>query len=65
MSKNTVDEIEKVKSEWRETYKKANDKEPPEITYEKGWFRINNSKTRYRKKDIIQFTENLLARLQQ
>lgn len=62
MEKNVTDEIEKVKSEWQEAYRLANGKEPPEITYERGWFRIQYGK--HRKKDIIQFTENLLARLQ-
>ncbi|MFS0837247.1 hypothetical protein [Paenibacillus sp. 1P03SA] len=52
-------EIETIKNEWREAYRKANEKEPPEISYEKGWFTIHRRK--HRKKEVLQFTKTLLA----
>lgn len=39
-------DIELIKEKWRETYRQAWKREPPEIEYSNGWFLIQKAKYR-------------------
>lgn len=47
--------------EWKESYRLANNQEPPEVVSNgRGWWRIgDNIRTYYRAKDFVRFRENL------
>ena len=51
---------------WKESYRKANNQEPPEVLYNgSGWWRIGSeSRTYYRAKDFERFTANLQGKRQ-
>lgn len=48
--------------EWQDIYSKVNKKEPPEVFYESGWFRIPSSSQKVRKVQFEKMTETLKSR---
>ena len=56
----SLEEKQKIINDWREAYRKINEKEPPKIQFNGPWIQIETSK--YRLSDLIVMTERLNRR---
>ena len=55
------EELQAIVKNWQAAYRLANQKEPPQMEYHRGWFRIGHM--RLRKSQLIEATERLLKRI--
>ena len=55
------EELSTIVKNWQAAYRLANQKEPPQVEYHRGWFRIDHM--RLRKSQLIEATEWLLKRI--
>jgi len=57
-------EIELLISDWQDSYRKANGREPEEMTYINGWFYLGGPYGwKYRAAKLREMTENLKSRI--
>lgn len=49
--------LERVARDWQKAYRAANDKDPPPVIWEKGWFKVGT--IRYRRQRLEEMTRNL------
>ena len=53
--------IIKLMDEWQAAFRAANGKEPPRITYNRGWYMVAGSSRKYRRRQFEQMRDRLNA----